>query len=61
MNTASHSGNKRLTSIDRTEVLRIVVADAESMGMRNRDKIYYFFSIHRQIIYFLHSGGYCVN
>jgi len=36
---SSQSGNKRLTELNRTEILRAVVADAESMGLRDKDKI----------------------
>ena len=39
MNTANKSQNEQLTSLNRTEILRAVVADAESMGLRDKDKI----------------------
>ena len=35
----NQSESKRLTQLNRTEILRAVVADAESMGLRDRDKI----------------------
>jgi len=37
--SANHNENKRLTELNRTEILRAVVADAESMGLRDKDKI----------------------
>ena len=39
MSGTNQSGNKRLTELNRTEILRAVVADAESMGLRDKDKI----------------------
>ncbi len=39
MSAANQSKKKQLTPINRTEVLRIVVGDAESIGLRDRDKI----------------------
>ena len=39
MSAANKSENKQLTELNRTEILRAVVADAESMGLRDRDKI----------------------
>ncbi len=39
MNTANQANNKQITLINRTEILRTVVANAESMGLRDRDKI----------------------
>jgi ribonucleoside-diphosphate reductase alpha chain len=39
MNKDNQSGNKSLTELNRTEILRAVVADAESMGLRDKDKI----------------------
>jgi len=39
MNTAKQANNQQLTPINRTEILRTVVANAESMGLRDRDKI----------------------
>jgi len=39
MNTANQSENRRSTQLNRTEILRAVVADAESIGLRDRDKI----------------------
>jgi len=39
MSKANQSGNKQLTELNRTEILRTVVADAESMGLRDKDKI----------------------
>ncbi|GAI12941.1 unnamed protein product, partial [marine sediment metagenome] len=38
-NKAKQSGNKQLTQLNRTEILRAVVADAESMGLRDKSKI----------------------
>ena len=35
----SQSGSKKQTQFNRTEILRAVVADAESMGLRDKDKI----------------------
>ena len=35
----SQSGSKKQTELNRTEILRAVVADAESMGLRDKDKI----------------------
>ena len=39
MNDSNQSENKRLSKLNRTEILRAVVADAESMGLRDKDKI----------------------
>ncbi len=39
MNEANQSGKKQSTELNRTEILRAVVADAESMGLRDKDKI----------------------
>ncbi len=39
MNKTNESKNKQLTQFNRTAILRTVVADAESMGLRDRDKI----------------------
>lgn len=39
MNKDEQSENKHLTELNRTEILRAVVADAESMGLRDKDKI----------------------
>ncbi len=39
MNEANQFGNKHLTELNYTEILRAVVADAESMGLRDKDKI----------------------
>ncbi len=39
MNTAKQANNQQLTPINRTEILRTVVANAESMGLRDRDRI----------------------
>ncbi len=39
MNTANKSQKKQLTPLNRTEILKAVVADAESMGLRDRGKI----------------------
>jgi len=39
MNTGNKSQKKQLTSLNRTEILKVVVADAESMGLRDRGKI----------------------
>jgi ribonucleoside-diphosphate reductase alpha chain len=39
MNKDNQSESKRLTELNRTEILRAVVADAESMGLRDKDKI----------------------
>ncbi len=35
----SQSGNKKQADLNRTEILRAVVADAESMGLRDKDKL----------------------
>ena len=35
----SQSGSWKQTNLNRTEILRAVVADAESMGLRDKDKI----------------------
>ncbi|MFC1991987.1 vitamin B12-dependent ribonucleotide reductase [Chloroflexota bacterium] len=39
MNNTNPSEEQRQTELDRTEILRAVVADAESMGLRDKDKI----------------------
>ncbi len=39
MNTANKSQKNKLTPLNRTEILKAVVADAESMGLRDRGKI----------------------
>ncbi len=39
MSEGEKSKNKRLTELNRTEILKAVVADAESMGLRDKDKI----------------------
>jgi len=39
MNIAGNSQSKQSTQFNRTEILTVVVADAESMGMRDRDRI----------------------
>jgi len=39
MNTEGQSSNKKQSQLDRTEILKAVVADAESMGLRDRKKI----------------------
>ena len=39
MNTEEQSSNKKQSQLDRTEILKAVVADAESMGLRDRKKI----------------------
>ena len=39
MSKANQSENKRSTQLNRTEILRTVVAHAESMGLRDREKI----------------------
>ena len=39
MSEVEKSNNKRLTELNRTEILKAVVADAESMGLRDKDKI----------------------
>jgi len=39
MNMANQSESRRSTQLSRTEILRTVVADAESMGLRDKDKI----------------------
>jgi len=39
MNRANGSQTKHSTPLNRTEILRVVVADAESIGMRDRNKI----------------------
>ncbi|MBI4283477.1 MAG: ribonucleotide-diphosphate reductase subunit alpha, partial [Chloroflexi bacterium] len=39
MNEAKQSEKKQLSDLNRTEILRAVVADAESMGLRDKDKI----------------------
>jgi ribonucleoside-diphosphate reductase alpha chain len=39
MNKGNQSGNKHQNELNRTEILRAVVADAESMGLRDKDKI----------------------
>jgi len=39
MGITNQSNNQKFTSINRTEILRTVVANAESMGLRDRDKI----------------------
>ena len=39
MDTANRSENKQVPQLNRTEILRVVVADAESMGLRDREKI----------------------
>ena len=45
MSRAGQAENKRLTPLNSTEILRAVVADAESMGLRNRDKIEWLTSL----------------
>jgi len=39
MSEGEKSKNRRLTELNRTEILKAVVADAESMGLRDKDKI----------------------
>ena len=39
MNRANKSQEKQLTPLNRTQILKAVVADAESMGLRDRGKI----------------------
>jgi len=39
MNTTNESQKNQLTPLNRTEILKAVVADAESMGLRDRGKI----------------------
>jgi len=39
MNNVNPSEDKRQNELDRTEILRAVVADAESMGLRDKDKL----------------------
>ena len=39
MSDGEKSKNRRLTELNRTEILKAVVADAESMGLRDKDKI----------------------
>ncbi|MFC1987274.1 vitamin B12-dependent ribonucleotide reductase [Chloroflexota bacterium] len=39
MNKANQSGEKQSIELNRTEILKAVVADAESMGLRDRNKI----------------------
>ena len=39
MSRDNQTEDKNLTSLNRTEILRAVVADAESMGLRDRDKV----------------------
>jgi len=39
MSEANRAGSRRLTERNRTEILKAVVADAESMGLRDKDKI----------------------
>ena len=39
MSAANQSESKQPSQLNRTEILKAVVADAESMGLRNRDRI----------------------
>lgn len=39
MSEGERSKSRRLTELNRTEILKAVVADAESMGLRDKDKI----------------------
>ena len=39
MNLANQSRKKQLTSLDRNQIVQAIFADAESIGLRDRDKI----------------------
>ena len=39
MSKGDQTGNSRLTDLNRSEILKAVVTDAESMGLRDKDKI----------------------